>query len=110
MTITDLVNKIIIQVLRPAIILIFSLGLVVFLWGVFQYVIGAQGDQTKLKQGRQTIIWGIIGMVIMASAWGIVAMLCRFFETCSGAPVSPAPFTSPTTAPGPDLRFPQEFE
>lgn len=83
MTIGDLVQKISTGILQPVIYLLFGLAIVVFLWGVVQYVIGSQGDERKLQQGRQVMIWGIIGMFIMASAWGIVSILCNFFGTCA---------------------------
>ena len=83
-TLTDLVNKIITNVLSPIIVLLFGIAMVILLWGIIQYVIGAQGDSSKLKQGRNVIIYGIIGIAIMASAWGLVRMICNFFETCSG--------------------------
>lgn len=85
MTIGDLINKIITVVLTPAITLLFSLATVLFLWGVINYVIGSQGNQTKLEQGKKVMVWGIIGMAIMVSAWGIVGILCRFFGTCQGS-------------------------
>ncbi len=81
-SLTQLINKIQNQVLNPIINLLFALATVVFLWGVIQYVVGSQGDETKLKKGKQTMIWGIIGMTVMASAWGIVKILCQFFGTC----------------------------
>src|SRR3989338_4327314 len=40
-------------------------------------------NQAKLDKGKKIMFWGIIGMFIMASAWGIVRILCNFFETCS---------------------------
>ena len=96
MTIQVLIEKVINQILSPLVVLLFGAGLVLFLWGVVNYVIGAQGNETKLKQGKQAIIWGIVGMTIMASAWGLIAMLCSFFETCKGIPIAPPPFgTSP---------------
>jgi hypothetical protein len=77
-----LVTKIQTGILDPIIGLLFVLATVIFLWGVIQYVIGSQGNETKLEKGKQVMIWGIIGMTVMASAWGIVAVICQFFGTC----------------------------
>ncbi len=82
MTLEKLVTNIQTGILNPIINLLFVLATVVFLWGVIQYVIGSQGDTTKLEKGKQVMIWGIVGMTIMASAWGIVKILCQFFGTC----------------------------
>ena len=69
-------------ILNPIISILFVLATVIFLWGVIQYVIGSQGDTAKLEKGKQVMIWGIVGMTVMASAWGIVAVICQFFGTC----------------------------
>ena len=82
MTVTELINKVTSQILNPLIILMFALATVVFGWGVVQYIIGSQGSEAKVGQGKRIMIWGIIGMFIMASAWGIVSLLCDFFGTC----------------------------
>lgn len=81
-TVRDLVQNIQNQILNPLISLLFVLATVVFLWGVIQYVIGSQGQEKTLEQGKKVMVWGIIGMFIMASAWGIVRLLCNFFRTC----------------------------
>jgi len=58
--------------------LLFVLVTLYFVWGIIQYV-GAGGDEEKLKKGRQHMVWGIIGMAIMAAAWGIVGILTGYF-------------------------------
>ena len=79
MTITDLINKVTIQILNPIIVLLFTLATSIFLWGIIQYVIGSQGDTAKKKKKKNVLLYGIIGMFIMASAWGFVAILQNFF-------------------------------
>ncbi len=60
------------------IVFFFSLTTVYFIWGVIQYVMGARGDDEKLDQGKRHMVWGIIGMAIMASAWGIVEIIKNY--------------------------------
>jgi len=55
--------------------LVFALAFLVFIWGVFQYFIQGGGDETKREQGKQLMLWGIIGFVLMVSIWGIVNIL-----------------------------------
>ncbi len=81
-TIECILTKIKVEVLDPVIAILFVLATIVFLWGIIQYVIGSQGNETKLQRGKQAILWGIVGLTIMASAWGIVKILCDFFGTC----------------------------
>lgn len=83
MTIADLINRIITGILNPALTLLFGIAFIMFIYGVVVYVIGSHGDQTKLKQGKMAIIWGIVGMAIMFSAWGLVRIVCDFFRTCA---------------------------
>ena len=80
MTIAGIINKITTQILNPVVILLFVLATIMFLWGVIQYVIGSQGDTGKLEKAKSVILYGIIGMFIMASAWGIVGILQNFFQ------------------------------
>ena len=59
--------------------LILAAAVVFFLWGVFQYVMGA-GDEDAQKVGRSHIINGVIGIAVMVSVWGLV----RFFTSSAG--------------------------
>jgi len=86
-TINDLVQKIQTGILDPLIALLFVLATVVFLWGIIQYVImGNQGNEAAMKQGRKVMIWGIIGLFIMTAAWGIVSLFCQFFFNTATCP------------------------
>lgn len=76
-----LIDKVTTEILNPVIVLLFALATILFIWGIIQYIIGSQGDTGKLKTARSVILWGIIGMFIMASAWGFVAILQNFFAT-----------------------------
>jgi hypothetical protein len=53
---------------------IFALAFLVFIWGVFQFVVNA-GDETKRTEGRQFILWGLLGIVVLFSVWGFVNLL-----------------------------------
>lgn len=88
-TIDCILTKIKVEVLDPVITILFVLATIFFLWGVIQYVIGSQGDTTKIAAGKKMMFWGIIGLTIMASAWGIVKIICDFFGTCGPATLLP---------------------
>ena len=52
--------------------ILMAVAFIVFLWGVFNYfILGAANDE-KRKEGRQFVLWGIIGFVIIMSIWGLV--------------------------------------
>ena len=67
----DLVCYVIGIINRSVIPLIFALALVMFIWGVVQYVINTS-EEAKKEKGRQFMLWGIIALAVMVSVWGLV--------------------------------------
>ncbi|HEU0085427.1 MAG TPA: pilin [Candidatus Paceibacterota bacterium] len=65
-------------ILNSIIPLLISFGVVIFVWGVVQYVIG--GDEEAKSKGKDRMIWGIIGLVVIASMWGLVNMVVKTFD------------------------------
>ncbi len=61
-----------------------ALGVVYFVWGVVQYVIN-DSDEAK-KKGKDRMIFGIIGLAVIISLWGLVFILVDTFGTEGGAP------------------------
>ena len=55
--------------------LIFALAFAVFLWGMLNYFFLNGGSDTKREEGRQFALWGILGMVVLFSVWGLVNIL-----------------------------------
>lgn len=64
----------ILQLILPILVL---LGVVYFIWGVVTLVIG--NDEEAKKRGKDRIIYGIIGFVVIAAMWGLVAIVIRTF-------------------------------
>ena len=64
---------------KSVIPLIFALAVLMFVWGVVQYVINTDEEAKKAK-GRQFMIWGIIGLTVMVSIWGLVSVLGNTFN------------------------------
>ena len=65
------VNQVIIN---PIILLLFAVAVLVFLYGVFIYVKDS-GSEDARATGKQHIIWGIFGMFIMISVFGILTLV-----------------------------------
>ena len=55
--------------------LMFALAILVFFYGIFKYFILGGGDEGSRGEGRQLMLWGIIGFVVMVSLYGIIALV-----------------------------------
>lgn len=71
----DRINEVI---LFPLITLLLAIALLVFLFGAFQFVAGAN-NPTKREEGKRHLLWGIIGMTIMVSAYAILSIAAYTF-------------------------------
>lgn len=60
---------------RYLIPLIFAVAIIVFIIGVYRFFIAGAGEDEKRKEGRTFILYGIGGLVVMVSLWGIVNLL-----------------------------------
>jgi len=84
--ITDFLNDINRLILNPLILLAFAIALLVFFWGVFQFI-ASQTVDTKRDEGKRKIFWGLFGMFIMISAYGLIRLILGTFGiTPSGYP------------------------
>ncbi len=59
--------------------LVFAIAFIVFIWGVFQYFIAGAGNEEKRNEGKQFVLYGLIGFFLMLSVWGIVNLLVGSF-------------------------------
>lgn len=55
-----------------------SLGVIYFIWGMVQYFIG-DNEEAK-KTGKDRIIYGIIGLAVIVSIWGLVNIVVETFN------------------------------
>lgn len=64
-------GKIADKIVNPLIRAIFAAAMIMFFWGVLQFIRGA-GDESARSIGKQHMIWGIVGMAIMVSAFTVI--------------------------------------
>src|SRR3989344_3068332 len=57
------------ELLSAVIPVLVALGIVYFVWGVVQYFIAS--DEDAKKTGKDRIIFGIIGLAVIISVWGL---------------------------------------
>lgn len=71
-------NRFIDHIIDPFLLLVFALGLFLFMWGFVQFMwdLNKGGDSSA---GKQHMLWGVIGMFVMVSFYGIIAILSNTF-------------------------------
>lgn len=65
------------SLLKSVIPVLITLGIVYFIWGIVAYVIG--GDQEAKKKGKNKIIYGLIGFVVIFALQGLVSIVINTF-------------------------------
>ena len=56
-------------VINTIIPLLISVAVLTLIWGIVKFITSA-GNEEKRKEGRDLMIYGIIGLFIMVSIWG----------------------------------------
>ena len=75
------VSRGITEFVNPAIYLLSSLAFVWFLYGVFMFILArVNGEDEGITKGKQHMLWGLIGLVIIFSAGSIYKLITGFFE------------------------------
>jgi len=75
----DLVNNTLITgILKPLVPFLIGLAVVMFIYGVLILIFSEGGE--KSKEGKQYMLWGIVGIFVMVSVWGLVNILISTFQ------------------------------
>ena len=72
------INK---HIINPFIVLLFTVALVFFTFGMYNFFTG-KDNSDSLEKGKAHMIWGIVGMAIMVSVFGIM----KFLTSTLGVP------------------------
>src|SRR5579872_1236897 len=71
-------------IINPAVAVLSALALAAFMWGIVRYIFAAGGSETKVA-GRDTMLWGIIALVVLVCVWGIVNLIKNSFLGGAGS-------------------------
>ena len=69
------IGKVEVVILNPLIKLGMVVALIVFLYGIFEFLRDGASSEGR-KKGGQHILWGLIGIFIMVAAGGIMNVIC----------------------------------
>lgn len=78
--------------------LILIVATIVFIWGIVSTLISG-GDVEKRKQGRDLVLYGLIGLFVISAVWGLVAII--------GNTISTPTITQPKIAPPTNIGLPE---
>jgi hypothetical protein len=89
-TVNSSLDKILVS-LTKVIPILMVLATITFLWGVIKYVIASDPDAKA--DGRNYMIYGIIGLAAMVAVWGVARLLVTTFDVGGeGIPVGPGQY------------------
>lgn len=71
------------NLVRSALPIVVGLALLGFFWGLMKFIFAA-GDEGKRDEGKQIMIYGIIGLFVMVSVWGLVGFIGSALNVQSG--------------------------
>lgn len=71
MTIIQKVND---AILTPIIVLLFALATGYFLFGLMKFIMNQDNDEAQ-SEGKKHMLWGVVGIAIMVSVWGILNLI-----------------------------------
>lgn len=83
----EFLEKVVVQIVNPIILLLAGAAFVLFIWGVFEFIAHAE-DETKRKEGHQAMLWGIVGLVIIFGAYGNINIALGTFNINLIGPLS----------------------
>lgn len=69
-----LVGRVNEQVINPLIVLLFTAGLILFIVGLYKFF-STSDNADDLETGKRHMLWGIVGMAIMISVFGIMKFI-----------------------------------
>ena len=94
----DFLNRVAEEILDPLMLLMAAGATIVFLYGVFKFIMNA-GEESRREEGRSAIIWGLVGLVVI---FGASALLNIAVDTFGGVGFE---IESPDSLPPPSTNF-----
>jgi phosphate starvation-inducible membrane PsiE len=85
MTIVPFLQKVNAEILNPLILLTFGVAFIFFLWGVVKFLSSDAADKSR-SEAKSAILWGIVGMFIMFSVYGIINFVLSTFQVNTSDP------------------------
>ncbi len=73
MTLSGLIDMFV-NILQRIIPLLGAVAFLLFIYGVARFI-RSSGSEKELKDSKNIIIWGIVGLFVLMSVWGIISFM-----------------------------------
>jgi hypothetical protein len=67
-------------IINPLITFLFAAAVIIFLYGMVRFLANRNMSSEAAKKGKQNMMWGIVGMMIMASVFGILEFIANTLD------------------------------
>ncbi len=75
--IQDLAGRLATVIVNPLLALLFGVGLIVFVWGLVQFLYTTNTTGAVDNDGKKHMMWGIVGMFIMVAVFAIIRIIAN---------------------------------
>ncbi len=73
----EVLNTLLTEAVWPFVGFLFVVAIAYFIYGLIEFVSGADNEE-KRTVGKRHLVWGIVGLFIMFSVWGIIQIILSF--------------------------------
>ena len=80
MDVSAFVSKVNAAIINPLLALFFAAGLLLFIWGIIEFLSGLNSESEKKEDGKRHMLWGVVGMFIMVAATAIINLILNTFS------------------------------
>lgn len=75
---SEIMNRLNDLIIKPIILLVFAAGFFLFMWGLVTFLWNSKEGEIA-TDGKQHMLWGIVGMFVMVSVGGILTLILGTF-------------------------------
>jgi uncharacterized membrane protein len=81
-SISKIQSNILTEIVSPLLGFATAIAFLLFLFGVVRFLLArANGESAKYEAGRWHLIWGVVGLTILLSLWGILISIADFTDS-----------------------------
>ncbi len=74
----ELARDLIRVIINPLLLFVSALGVLVFVFGMVEFLYGLNTESDARERGKKHMIWGLVGVFIIVVAYGIVRTIVVF--------------------------------